>query len=149
MRAIVQRVNSASVTVDGQITGKCEKGYLVFLGIGKEDDEKTAEKLCEKIVKMRIFEDENGKINLSIGQVGGSMLVVSQFTLYANCAHGNRPEFFSSAPPDKANALYEHFVKHAKTLVGEVQTGVFGAYMQVAIDNDGPFTIYLDTEMLK
>lgn len=149
MRAIIQRVNSASVAVNGQITGTCGKGYLIFLGVGKDDDEKTAEKLCDKIVKMRIFSDENGKINLSLGQVGGGMLVVSQFTLYANCIHGNRPEFFASAPPDKANTLYEHFVKYAKSLVCDVQTGIFGADMKVSLENDGPFTIYLDTEALK
>lgn len=149
MRAIIQRVNYANVKVDGIVTGECKNGYLVLLGVGKGDDEATARKLCDKIVKMRIFSDENGKINLSLSQVGGEMLVVSQFTLYANCSHGNRPEFLSSAPPDEANSLYEYFVSYAKTLVPSVQTGIFGADMKVTLENDGPFTIYLDTEMLK
>ena len=149
MRAIIQRVNNASVSVDGNITGECKKGYLVLLGIGKGDDEMTARKLCDKIVKMRIFNDENGKINLSLLQVGGEMLVVSQFTLFANCSHGNRPEFFASASPDEANRLYEYFVSYARTLVPRVETGIFGACMQVSLENDGPFTLYLDTEMLK
>lgn len=149
MRAIIQRVNSACVKVDGAVTGQIGIGYLVFLGVGKDDDEQSAKKLCDKIVKMRIFKDENEKINLSLGQVGGDMLVVSQFTLYANCSHGNRPEFFSSASPVDAERLYEYFVQYAKTLVPNVQTGQFGADMKVSIENDGPFTIYLDTEMLK
>lgn len=149
MRAIIQRVSSACVRVDGSITGKCGTGYLVFLGVGKDDDEQSAKKLCDKIVKMRIFEDENERINLSLSQVGGSMLVVSQFTLYANCIHGNRPEFFSSAAPDKAERLYEYFVQYARSLVPDVQTGRFGADMKVSIENDGPFTIYLDTEAMK
>ena len=149
MRAIIQRVNYACVKVDGNITGECKNGFLVLLGVGKEDDESTASKLCDKIVKMRIFKDENGKINLSLSQVGGEMLVVSQFTLYANCSHGNRPEFFASASPDEADRLYEYFVSYAKTLVPSVQTGIFGADMKVTLENDGPFTVYLDTEMLK
>ena len=149
MRAIIQRVNYACVKVDGNIAGECKNGFLVLLGVGKEDDESTARKLCDKIVKMRIFKDENGKINLSLSQVGGEMLVVSQFTLYANCSHGNRPEFFASASPDEANRLYEYFVSYAKTLVPSVQTGIFGADMKVTLENDGPFTVYLDTEMLK
>ena len=149
MKAVIQRVNHACVKVDGETVGECKKGYLVLLGVGKGDDESTARKLCDKIVKMRIFKDENGKINLSLPQVGGEMLVVSQFTLYANCTHGNRPEFLSSAPPDEANRLYEYFVSYAKTQIEKVSTGIFGADMKVSLENDGPFTICLDTELLK
>lgn len=149
MKAVIQRVNYACVKVDGETVGECKKGYLVLLGVGKGDDENTARKLCDKIVKMRIFKDENGKINLSLPQVGGEMLVVSQFTLYANCTHGNRPEFLASAPPDEANRLYEYFVSYAKTQIEKVSTGVFGADMKVSLENDGPFTICLDTELLK
>ncbi len=149
MKAVIQRVNYACVKVDGETVGECKKGYLVLLGVGKGDDESTARKLCDKIVKMRIFKDENGKINLSLPQVGGEMLVVSQFTLYANCTHGNRPEFLASAPPDEANRLYEYFVSYAKTQIEKVSTGVFGADMKVSLENDGPFTICLDTELLK
>lgn len=149
MKAVIQRVNYACVRVDGEITGECNKGYLVLLGVGKGDDEAVARKLCDKIIKMRIFKDENGKINLSLPQVGGEMLVVSQFTLYANCTHGNRPEFLASASPDDAKRLYEYFVEYAKTQIEKVGTGIFGADMKVSLENDGPFTICLDTELLK
>ena len=149
MKAVLQRVTEASVRIDGELVGSCGKGLLILLGVAEGDTEHEAEMLAQKIVSLRIFSDENGKMNRSLRDVGGDVLVVSQFTLYANCSHGNRPEFFASASPDEANRLYEYFVSYARTLVPRVETGIFGACMQVSLENDGPFTIYLDTEMLK
>lgn len=149
MRAVIQRVKHASVVVDGQVTGKIEKGFLVFLGVGVGDTEAEADLLVKKISSMRIFEDEGGHINLNLNAVGGNILVVSQFTLYANCKKGNRPEFFSSADPESANKLYEYFLEKMRVGFPCLQCGVFGAYMQVELLNDGPFTIVLDTNELK
>ncbi len=149
MKAVIQRVDHASVTVDGVITGQIGKGFLVLLGVGQGDTESDAELLAAKITKMRIFSDENGKINLSLDSVGGSILVVSQFTLYANCKKGNRPDFFASASPDEANRLYEYFVSIVKKELADVQCGVFGAHMKIDLANDGPFTVILDTKELK
>ena len=149
MIAVIQRINSASVIADGGQAGRAENGLFILLGVKAGDTAEISRRMADKIAKMRIFEDENERINLSLSQVGGSMLVVSQFTLYANCTHGNRPEFFSSAAPDKAERLYEYFVNYARSLVPDVQTGQFGADMKVSIENDGPFTIYLDTEAMK
>lgn len=144
MKVVIQRVEHASVTIDGQIHGRIGKGYLVLLGVGHDDDEATADRIVKKMIGLRIFADENGKTNLSLKDVGGSLLIVSQFTLYADCRHGNRPGFTDAAKPDRANALYEYFVKKCAEQVENVQTGSFGADMKVELLNDGPFTIILD-----
>lgn len=148
MRALVQRVTHASVTVEGDVVGKIGKGFLILLGVGHDDTETQADKLWGKISKMRIFEDENGKTNLGLADVGGEVLVVSQFTLYANCKRGNRPSFTDAGAPDEANRLYEYFAGLVRRDMGRVETGSFGAMMQVDLCNDGPFTIWLDTEAL-
>lgn len=144
MKVVIQRVQRASVTIDGQVHGAIDKGYLVLLGVTHEDDEKTADRIVKKMINLRIFADENGKTNLSLKDVGGSLLVVSQFTLYADCSHGNRPGFTNAAKPDHANALYEYFVGKCREQVENVQTGSFGADMKVELVNDGPFTIILE-----
>lgn len=144
MKVIIQRVQRASVVIDGQVHGEINKGYLVLLGVGHEDDEKTADRIVKKMINLRIFADENGKTNLSLKDVGGSLLVVSQFTLYADCSHGNRPGFTGAAKPDHANALYEYFVSKCQEQIENVQTGSFGADMKVELINDGPFTIILE-----
>ena len=148
MRALVQRVSDARVSIDGEIVGQCGKGYLVLLGVGDGDGQAQIERLWSKIFKMRIFEDENGKTNLSLADVDGEVLVVSQFTLYANCKKGNRPSFTQAGAPQAAEELYEAFVERARADVVHVQTGKFGAMMQVSLTNDGPFTIWLDTDEL-
>ena len=148
MRALVQRVRQAKVDIDGRTVGQIGHGYLVFLGVGQADDEACARKLWDKIRKMRIFDDEAGKTNLSLADVSGEVLVVSQFTLYADCKHGNRPSFTQAGAPDAARALYERFCEMVRADLGQVQTGRFGADMQVSLVNDGPFTIWLDTEQL-
>lgn len=144
MRAVIQRVTHASVTVEGQEVGTCGMGFLILLGVGPDDDEQSAERLWDKIFRLRIFADEQGKTNLSLADIGGEVLVVSQFTLFADCRKGNRPSFVKAAPPDLANSLYEHFCDRAQRDVRHVGRGVFGADMQVALVNDGPFTIWLD-----
>lgn len=148
MRAVVQRVSEAAVRVDGQVVGAIEGGLLVLLGVGHDDDEHTAEKLLSKLVRLRIFEDADGKTNLSLSDVGGQLLVVSQFTLYASCRKGNRPSFTDAGAPDQAERLYEWFVRRAREEVPVVETGRFGANMVVSLINDGPFTIVLDTDQL-
>lgn len=145
MRAVVTRVSSASVTIEGRVNGKIEKGYLVLLGVGLNDTEETAKKLAQKIANLRVFEDENGKMNLSLAQVGGSVLCVSQFTLYADTS-SRRPGFTNAARPDKAVPLYELFMSELMSLGFEVQHGEFGADMQVESVNDGPVTILFDME---
>ena len=144
MKVVIQRVEHASVTIDGQVHGQIGKGYLVLLGVGHDDDEATADRIVKKMIGLRIFADENGKTNLSLKDVGGSLLIVSQFTLYADCRHGNRPGFTDAAKPDRANALYEYFVTKCAEQVDNVQTVSFGADMKVELLNDGPFTIILD-----
>ncbi len=144
MRVVVQRVINASVEVDGQICGSIKKGLLVFIGIGDGDSENDCKRLADKIINLRIFSDENDKINLSLKDVNGELLIVSQFTLYADCKKGNRPNFTQAAKPDIANALYEFFVDYCKNLVPVVETGIFGADMKVKLLNDGPFTIVLE-----
>lgn len=144
MRVIVQRVINASVEVDGQICGSIKKGLLVFIGVGDGDSENDCKRLADKIINLRIFSDENDKINLSLKDVNGELLIVSQFTLYADCKKGNRPNFTQAAKPDIANALYEFFVDYCKNLVPVVETGIFGADMKVKLLNDGPFTIVLE-----
>lgn len=150
MKAVIQSVTHASVKVDGETVGSCGQGFLILLGVMAGDDEKEADKLVNKIVNLRIFEDENGKMNLSSLDIGGEMLVVSQFTLCADCTHGRRPSFTPSAPPDEANRLYEYFVRRLKENgISHVETGVFGADMKVELLNDGPVTIILDSSELK
>lgn len=148
MRAVVQCVSNASVLVDGSTVGSIGKGFLVLLGVGHDDTEEQAEKLWRKISRLRVFEDEQGKINLSLSDVGGEVLVVSQFTLYASCKKGNRPSFTEAAAPSHANELYEYFCQLAKDEGKTVQQGVFGAMMDVHLVNHGPFTLWLDTETL-
>ena len=148
MRAVVQCVSEASVTVEGRAVGAIGKGYAILLGVGHGDTEAEAERLWRKIAKMRVFEDAQGKTNLSLADVGGEVLVVSQFTLYANCKRGNRPSFTEAGAPDEANRLYEYFVDLARRDIEHVATGSFGAMMQVELVNDGPFTIWLDTDTL-
>lgn len=150
MKAVIQRVTHASVKVDGETVGSCGQGFLILLGVMAGDDEKEVDKLVNKTVNLRIFEDENGKMNLSSLDIGGEMLVVSQFTLCADCTHGRRPSFTPSAPPDEANRLYEYFVRRLKENgISHVETGVFGADMKVELLNDGPVTIILDSSELK
>ena len=146
MKFVIQRVTHASVTVDGTVRGKIEKGFLVFIGVGQEDNEAIADKMVKKLIGLRIFEDENGKTNLDLHSVGGELLLISQFTLYANCKKGNRPSFVEAANPEKANALYEYIISECKKQVEVVEKGEFGADMKVELLNDGPFTILLDSE---
>lgn len=150
MRALIQRVRRASVTVDGQVVGSCGHGLLVLLGVGQHDDEAVADKLWRKMRDLRIFDDEAGKTNLSLLDVGGEALVVSQFTLYANCKRGRRPSFTEAGEPDRANELYEYVCGLAEQDLGKehVGRGVFGAMMDVELVNDGPFTVWLDTDEL-
>ena len=148
MRAVVTRVSSASVTIDGAVRGAIEKGYLVLLGVGPQDDESVCDKLAEKICNLRVFEDENGKMNLNLEQVGGALLVVSQFTLYADCRKGNRPSFIGAGAPAEADRLYEYFMDRCRTHVDKVEHGRFGADMKVSLVNDGPFTLMLDSREL-
>ena len=145
MKVVLQRVSSASVSVDGTITGRIDKGYVILLGVGAKDTKDDVHKLVDKIMKLRIFSDEDGKTNLSIEDVGGGLLVVSQFTLYADCRKGNRPSFTDAGPPDLAEALYNYFVEYAQSKAHRVAQGVFGAMMSVELVNDGPFTIVLDS----
>ncbi len=145
MRALLQRVSRADITVEGVQTGSIGQGYVILLGVGHDDDETAAEKLWTKTRRLRIFDDGDGKANLSLEDVGGDVLIVSQFTLYANCRRGNRPSFTDAGAPAAAEALYERFVELARADMAHVETGVFGADMQVDLTNDGPFTIWLDT----
>ncbi|GAA6487970.1 MULTISPECIES: D-aminoacyl-tRNA deacylase [Gordonibacter] len=148
MRAVIQRVSSAQVDIDGETAGSIGHGLLILLGVGHGDGEEQAERLWSKIARLRIFEDADGKTNLSLADVGGEVLVVSQFTLYASCKKGNRPSFTGAGAPDEANRLYEWFVERARRDVARVETGRFGAYMDVSLVNDGPFTLCLDTDEL-
>lgn len=146
MKLVIQKVSSASVEVEGSCVGKIQKGFLVLVGIGKEDTREIADKFIKKMINLRIFADENGKTNLSLADVDGEVLLVSQFTLYANCKKGNRPSFFEAGEPDKAEELYEYMVEKVKEYVPVVQTGTFGALMTVSLINEGPFTIILDDQ---
>ena len=148
MRAVLTRVNSASVTIDGEVVGKIGKGFLILLGVGPEDTEAHCKFLAQKALGLRIFEDENEKMNLGLDQVGGEVLVVSQFTLYGNCRKGRRPSFAEAAPPELGNRLYEQFLKECEALGYPPQHGRFGASMQVESVNDGPVTLILDTKQL-
>ena len=146
MRVVLQRVKHASVHVDGQETGSIGQGFLILLGVSDTDDESIADKMADKICKLRIFEDENGKTNRSLQDVDGEILVVSQFTLYADCRKGNRPSFVKAGAPDMAERLYEHFMDRCRNYVDVVEKGQFGADMLVYMQNDGPVTLMLDTD---
>ena len=148
MKLLIQRVNHAQVTVDGEICGKIGKGLLVFIGVGHNDTREIADKYLKKLLGLRIFEDANGKTNLSLDDINGELLMVSQFTLYADCKRGNRPGFTNAGAPDMANELYEYMISEAQKKVPVVQHGIFGADMKVSLVNDGPFTILLDSDNL-
>lgn len=145
MKLVIQRVTHASVTVDNNVIGKIGKGYMVLIGVSDTDTKEIADKMLDKMIKLRIFEDENGKTNLSLADVGGELLLISQFTLYANCKKGNRPSFIEAGSPDHANALYEYIIEKCKERVDVVEQGEFGAEMKVELLNDGPFTVILDS----
>ena len=148
MRAVLTRVSSASVTIDGEVVGQIGKGFLILLGVGPEDTERECRALAEKCLALRVFEDENGKMNLGLESVGGQVLVVSQFTLYGNCRKGRRPSFVGAAGPELGNAMYERFLEICRELGYEPQHGRFGADMKVTSVNDGPVTLILDTDEL-
>lgn len=148
MKLVIQRVTHASVTVDNNVIGKIGKGYMVLIGVSDTDTKEIADKMLDKMIKLRIFEDENGKTNLSLADVGGELLLISQFTLYANCKKGNRPSFIEAGSPDNANALYEYIIEKCKERVDVVEQGEFGAEMKVELLNDGPFTVILDSEQI-
>lgn len=144
MKFVIQKVSQASVSVEGKCVGKIQKGFLVFVGIGKEDTKEIADQYIKKMVQLRIFQDENGKTNLSLTDVGGEVLIISQFTLYANCRKGNRPSFFDAGEPQMAEELYEYIIEKTKETIPVVESGEFGAMMQVSLVNEGPFTIVFD-----
>ena len=149
MKAVIQRVANAAVEVGGETVGKCGKGFMILLGVMQGDTKADADKLAKKIANLRIFEDENEKMNLSALDIGAEMLVVSQFTLCADCSHGRRPSFTPAAPPKEANGLYEYFTSRLKEAgINHVENGIFGADMQVSLVNDGPVTIILNSEEL-
>jgi D-aminoacyl-tRNA deacylase len=145
MRAVIQRVISSSVAVEGKVVGEIGAGFMALLGVARDDEQKDADYLAEKIANLRVFADEQGKMNLSLLDTGGAMLVVSQFTLYADSRKGRRPSYIDAAEPEKANALYEYFVERLRRIGVRVETGVFQAMMQVSLINDGPVTILLDS----
>ncbi len=148
MRFVIQRVTESKVEVDGKVIGKIGKGFMVLVGVSDTDTKEIADKMVKKLVGMRIFEDENGKTNLSLDAVGGELLLISQFTLYANCKRGNRPSFIEAGAPDMANEMYEYIIAKCKESVEVVERGEFGADMKVSLVNDGPFTILLDSDSL-
>ena len=147
MKFIIQRVSEASVTVEEKVIGQIKKGYLVLIGVGENDTKELADRYIKKMLSLRIFEDENDKTNLSLKDVDGSLLLVSQFTLYANCRKGNRPSFTQAGNPALAEELYEYIIAQCKKEVPDVQNGSFGAHMKVSLVNDGPFTILLDEQL--
>ena len=146
MRAVVQKVSSSKVTVDGEVIGQINQGLLVLLGVTHDDTSKDVDYMVDKVTNLRIFSDENDKMNLSLKDVNGELLIVSQFTLYANCKEGNRPSFVEAAKPDIAIPLYEYFVSECKKIIPVVETGIFGADMKVDLLNDGPVTIIMDSK---
>ncbi len=148
MKFVIQRVTEASVTIDGRVSGQIGKGFLVFIGVGQEDTKEIADKFIKKLIGLRIFDDEEGKTNLALKDVGGQLLLVSQFTLYANCRKGNRPSFVEAGAPQQAEELYEYIIEECRKQVPVVETGEFGADMKVSLLNDGPFTIILDERIL-
>ncbi len=148
MKLVIQRVNYAEVKVEEESVGSIQKGLLVFLGVGREDTKEIADKYLKKLLGLRIFEDNAGKTNLSLSDVNGELLIVSQFTLYANCKKGNRPSFIEAGAPDQANEIYEYIIQEATKQIPVVQHGIFGADMKISLENDGPFTIILDESIL-
>ena len=148
MKFVIQRVKHASCTVDNVVIGAIEKGFCVFIGVSNEDNTEIADKMIKKLIGMRIFEDKNGKTNLALADVDGSLLLISQFTLYADCKKGNRPSFTNAGNPELANRLYEYIIEKCKEQIQNVQTGSFGADMKIELLNDGPFTIVLDSRDL-
>ena len=148
MKFVIQRVTEASVTIDGRVSGQIGKGFLVFIGVGQEDTKEIADKFIKKLIGLRIFDDEEGKTNLALKDVDGQLLLVSQFTLYANCRKGNRPSFVEAGAPQQAEELYEYIIEECRKQVPVVETGEFGADMKVSLLNDGPFTIILDERIL-
>ena len=148
MKFVIQRVTEASCTVDNQITGEIKNGFCVLIGVAETDTRDIADKMIKKMLQMRIFADDQGKTNLSLKDVDGNLLLISQFTLYANCKKGNRPSFIEAGNPELANSLYEYIIEECKKEIQMVQTGIFGADMKISLINDGPFTIVLDSEQL-
>ena len=148
MKFVIQRVTHASVTVDSKTVGKIEKGFMVLIGVSSEDTKENADKMIKKMLGLRIFEDENGKTNLSLDDVNGELLLISQFTLYADCKKGNRPSFTNAGAPDMANEMYEYIISECEKSGKKVEKGIFGADMKVELLNDGPFTIVLDSRDL-
>ena len=146
MKFVIQSVNHASVKVDGNVVGKIDKGYMVLIGISENDTKEIADKMIKKMIGLRIFEDENGKTNISLKDVSGELLLISQFTLYADCKKGNRPSFINAGKPDMANEMYEYIIEQCKKEISVVEKGIFGADMKVSLENDGPFTIVLDSK---
>ena len=146
MRVVIQRVKNASVEIDGNVNGKINTGFLVLLGIASTDTKQDVDYLVKKVVNLRVFSDENDKMNLSLKNVNGELLVISQFTLYGNCREGNRPSFIEAAKPDVAVPLYEYFLEECKKQISVVETGVFGADMKVSLLNDGPVTIIIESK---
>lgn len=148
MRFVIQRVNHATCTVDNKISGEIENGFCVFIGISSLDSKQIADKMIRKLISMRIFADSEGKTNLALQDVNGSLLLISQFTLYADCKKGNRPSFINAGSPDLAIPIYEYIIEECKKAIPNVQTGIFGADMKIELENDGPFTIVLDSDDL-
>lgn len=146
MKLIIQRVTHASCTVDDQVTGKIDRGFLVLIGISDTDNKEITDKMVKKLIGLRIFEDADGKTNLSLQDINGSLLLISQFTLYADCRKGNRPSFTGAGKPDLANQLYEYMIECCKKEIPVVEQGIFGADMKISLVNDGPFTIILDSD---
>ena len=145
MKFVVQRVSEAACRVEDKITGQIGKGFMVLIGVSDEDTKEIADKMIKKLLGLRIFEDENGKTNLSLNDVNGELLLISQFTLYADCKKGNRPSFIRAGKPDMANEMYEYILAKCRVVIPVVETGVFGAHMHISLVNDGPFTILLDS----
>ncbi len=148
MKFVIQRVSSASVTIEGSVYGKIKDGFMVLIGIAESDTEELADKMVKKMCNLRIFADDRGKTNLSLADVGGELLLISQFTLYADCKKGNRPSFISAGKPEMASPMYEHIIEEAKKYVPVVERGIFGAEMRIELVNEGPFTIVLDSRDL-
>ncbi|MCQ2543534.1 MAG: D-aminoacyl-tRNA deacylase [Lachnospiraceae bacterium] len=146
MKFVIQRVTNAKVTIEGKVNGQIGKGFMVLIGVSNDDTKEIADKMVRKMLGMRIFEDENGKTNLSLEDVNGELLLISQFTLYADCKKGNRPSFINAGAPDMANQMYEYIVSECRNTGWKVETGIFGADMKVELLNDGPFTIVLDSK---
>ena len=146
MKFLIQRVTDANVSVDGKVVGKIGKGFMVFIGIAGTDSVEIADKMIKKLIGMRIFEDENGKTNLALKDVGGELLLISQFTLYSDCKKGNRPSFVNAGAPDMADEMYQYIISQCKKEIDVVEKGIFGADMKVSLVNDGPFTIVLDSD---